>query len=217
MGAQEKQQQKQQQKQPQSQSQEKSIRKTAAPKKKAFKHVLNTPYQVKWPTPPEELVASLFEELLRILAPVGEHRLAKSKKDQKDDSESPAPEVTERIHVGINATTRYLDQRINNEKDASAQSAIFVCKRDIRPNHVCAHLPTMAGICQIRLIPLPEGSEQKLAAALGLPRVCSLAMEITEENLWLDVREIPVMKAPVFTGESSTFFPTQIKTVGKLG
>ncbi len=111
--------------------------------------------------------------------------------------ESPAPELLYHLTIGINSTTRHLERlsqqslpeaypaHLRPSNPLAPQStlaprlaAIFV-PRDAQPSLLHAHLPLLTvtaslaspTLPHIRLVGLPKVAENRMAAALGLPRV----------------------------------------------
>ncbi|KAI8393727.1 uncharacterized protein BYT42DRAFT_480688, partial [Radiomyces spectabilis] len=114
------------------------------------------------------------------------------------------PEVLQRLHSGINEVTRYLETciaRSENQKqhDPSLTPTVFVCKRDMKPAHLCTHLLSMAGLARIKIVPLPENAEPSLAASLGLRSASAILLDVKEgqeEKLRLLLDTVQPVKTP---------------------
>ncbi|KAI9323852.1 hypothetical protein BX666DRAFT_2022563 [Dichotomocladium elegans] len=210
-----------------------SLRSEADAKRKVYKNVLNTPYAIRWPAIPNELNETILTDLINILAPIGQYRQARKeqrKSQKKQDAKAavapppPAePELHKRLVIGLNDVTRFLEKEIEHRggKAESATSgtttAIFVCRRDLQPSHLCNHLPAMACLAKAKLVGLPKDSSMKLAVALGLQRVGCVLVQIVEdkeERLRLDLEDVPFVDAPWLSSVSDISFQrTQIKTL----
>ncbi|CAG8578476.1 8694_t:CDS:2 [Racocetra fulgida] len=67
---------------------------------------------------------------------------------------------------------------IQNEHLTSLRM-IFVCKADILPPHLCAHLPIMSSIARdVLLVPLPSGAEELISNKLGIKRTSCIGVKI---------------------------------------
>ncbi|CAG8784314.1 15531_t:CDS:2 [Racocetra persica] len=67
---------------------------------------------------------------------------------------------------------------IQNEHLTSLRM-IFVCKADISPPHLCAHLPIMSSIARdVLLVPLPSGAEELISNKLGIRRASCIGVKI---------------------------------------
>lgn len=122
-----------------------------------------------------------------MLEPIGQHRrvIAESKrKKQKGDDDTTAtitpgyPDIHQRVCIGINDVTKLLENAIQS-KTKRPNTAIFVCKRDMKPPHLCSHLLTMAPLTSTKIVSLPQGAEIKLAKALGLQRASCIAVDVS--------------------------------------
>lgn len=123
--------------------------------------------------------------LFRVLEPIGQHRRvvaeSKRKKQKGDDATTttPAyPDIHQRVCIGINDVTKLLENAIQS-KTKRPNTAIFVCKRDMKPPHLCSHLLTMAPLTSTKIVSLPQGAEIKLAKALGLQRASCIAVDVS--------------------------------------
>jgi ribosomal protein L7Ae-like RNA K-turn-binding protein len=110
----------------------------------------------------------------------------------KVDCHQPRIMAEHRILVGINEVTKHLEQMIqshHNEikvpenmlSNKILTPAIFICRRDIKPIHLCLHLLTLAALANVKLIPLPADSEAAIAQALNLKRVSALFLEVFQK------------------------------------
>ncbi|KAI8079966.1 uncharacterized protein BX664DRAFT_269264, partial [Halteromyces radiatus] len=146
-----------------------------------------------------------------------------------------------RILLGLNDVTKHIERIIQkrkqrkdltkpiseetNETNNTLTPVIFVCRRDIKPLHLCSHLLSMAALANIKLIQLPANAETLLAQALKLQRVCVLFLELnhtgTEESLRLAVNEAPWVEAPWLNQSNSTnavpYKNTRIKVLKTTG
>ncbi|KAI8336932.1 hypothetical protein BC941DRAFT_426148 [Chlamydoabsidia padenii] len=178
-----------------------SIRKQTTHRQNIFKSVIESPFIIKWPRIGSELSGRLFDSLLKVIESVGEYRKADRSatkvinnsdklEDSKSDSVIPRIVSEQRILVGINDVTKHLERMIQvrgsdknlTENDLTGIkapcSAIFICRRDIKPIHLCSHILTLAALAQVKLIPLPMDSEGRLSQALNLKRASVLFIEV---------------------------------------
>ncbi|KIJ54954.1 hypothetical protein M422DRAFT_221380 [Sphaerobolus stellatus SS14] len=120
--------------------------------------------------------------------------------------ELEAPPIIAHLTVGINAVTKRLEsqsqsRRIKTTVTASEDTSInsdstaerspikyvFVCRADVDPPLLIAHLPELIAACNVPspsraispvyLVPLPKGAERSLADTLALPRVSIIALD----------------------------------------
>ncbi|KAF4538744.1 hypothetical protein BFW01_g8463 [Lasiodiplodia theobromae] len=113
-----------------------AAKKALRPGKPVFK--LDLPYtQPQWPQLATADHDIMLEMLVNLLAPIGQHRSAhvtpskgkRSKKRKRHGAPSeaaasappPPPDLTRHITVGINSTTRHLEQLAQAAEDAPAQ------------------------------------------------------------------------------------------------
>ncbi|KAI7872694.1 hypothetical protein BDF14DRAFT_9690 [Spinellus fusiger] len=132
-----------------------------------------------------------------------------------------APEILQRVVIGINQVTGYMESVIRDKYNGKTTEnlAVFVCKRDTQPPHLVAHLLSMAAIAECKIISLPKASEEALALVLGVNRACTLAIRLNreykkEEALYLSVDQIKSVEAPWLVPtmtEIHHFKPTNIK------
>lgn len=107
------------------------------------------------------------------------------------------------LYAGINSVTHHLESMISNESSrrkghpqsedevTSPLDVVFVCRSDLDPPKLVAHLPLLAcavnAVCystagkaeerpELRVVPLPEGAEALISQALGLRRCGILAL-----------------------------------------
>ncbi|KAI9012663.1 hypothetical protein CLU79DRAFT_708931, partial [Phycomyces nitens] len=131
------------------------------------------------------------------------------------------PDILNRVHIGINQVTRHLETLIKNKSAGQppATSAVFVCKRDANPPHLCTHLLSMCALADIKIVSLPPDTEPMLAGALGIRRACAIAVEVKknkEESLRLELRAAHPVHAPWLKSaiaEPHVYYPTNIKTL----
>lgn len=96
-------------------------------------------------------------------------------------TESSAPAILRSTILGINAITKALERSIQDLTAHPPPTAIILCKGDLVPSHLYAHLgPMIAMLPGVLLFPLLRGSERRLSEALGLPAVGALAIQSTE-------------------------------------
>ncbi|KAF7726962.1 hypothetical protein EC973_008157 [Apophysomyces ossiformis] len=202
-----------------------SIRKVAAERRVVYKNVLDSPFFLKWPAVPNELGQSILSKLIKSLEPIGDHRRASRTRHKVDpcDMTSSLPDIAKRVHTGLNSVTRYLERQVelkNTEKTTTLDKnvAVFVCKREIKPVHLCSHLLSLAALANIKIVTLPQESEANLSYALGLNRVSAVLMELTdsEESLRLILRDVSAVNAPWLTspiGQPRPYEMTNIKTL----
>ncbi|KAF9129226.1 hypothetical protein BGX30_014035 [Mortierella sp. GBA39] len=96
-------------------------------------------------------------------------------------TESTAPAILKSTILGINAITKALERSIQDLAAHPPPTAIILCKGDLIPSHLYAHLgPMIAMLPGVLLFPLLKGSERRLSEALGLPAVGALAIQSTE-------------------------------------
>jgi ribonuclease P/MRP protein subunit POP3 len=116
------------------------------------------------------------------------------------------PPIFRHLSIGINEVTRRLECQIKNfrrvvtvagggEASCSPRPAIqliFVCRADVDPPILIAHLPYLVAAFNsslisyastdkpefIKLVPLPKGAEFALAGAIGLRRVSVIAVDV---------------------------------------
>lgn len=122
------------------------------------------------------------------------------------DAARRAPAILRHISVGINEVTKRLEHQARshreiisvseNHSDTSqsrtAISVVFVCLSDVDPPNLIAHLPQLIAACNshsnsgsstnrrptIKLVTLPKQAEFTLAAAMGLRRVTTIAIDV---------------------------------------
>ncbi|KAK4511966.1 uncharacterized protein ATC70_003965 [Mucor velutinosus] len=179
-------------------------------KKTVYKNVVASPFILKWPNVHTDLGQTILTQLVKTLTPLGSYRKeCKSikKKDKKSASTAiPKPDLHDRVHVGINQVTRFMEAYIE-KKQTSTQPVdktpvIYICKREIKPLQLCQHLLYMAALAQIKIVPMPAEAESKMSQALGIKRACVVLAEIMEnkeESLRLSAQEIPCIDAPWLT------------------
>ncbi|CAO3599370.1 unnamed protein product [Absidia cylindrospora] len=126
--------------------------------------------------------------------------------------------------IQLNKTDTEKMVGVDMETTTARIPVIFLCRRDIKPVHLCSHLLTMAAMANVKLVPLPLDSEELLARALNLHRVSVVFLEVcdsdTEEPLRLAVNEAPSVEAPWLTGTITHGVPyssTRIKVLKTTG
>jgi ribonuclease P/MRP protein subunit POP3 len=124
------------------------------------------------------------------------------------DMDMDPPSILRHLTVGINQVGTKLDTQIKSwrfappngsetQEPAATNSSqpitiIFVCRADVNPPILIAHLPHLVAAYNtsilsrpslknfdlIKLVPLPKGAEFTLAEALGLRRAAVLALDV---------------------------------------
>ncbi|KAL9538668.1 hypothetical protein MBANPS3_010762 [Mucor bainieri] len=181
-------------------------------KKTVYKNVVGSPFVLKWPTIHTDLGQTTLTQLVKTLTPLGNYRKECKSIKKKDSNKStstttiPKPELYDRVHVGINQVTRfmetYIEKKQTNTQPTDKTPVIYICKREIKPLQLCQHLLYMAALAQIRIVPMPAEAESKMSQALGIKRACVVLVEIMEnkeEALRLSAQEIPCIDAPWLT------------------
>lgn len=98
-----------------------------------------------------------------------------------ESTSTQPPAILKSTILGINAITKALERSIQDLSAHPAPTAIILCKGDLIPSHLYAHLgPMIAMLPGVLLLPLLKGSERRLSEALGLPAVGALAIQSTE-------------------------------------
>ncbi|OBZ90131.1 hypothetical protein A0J61_01819 [Choanephora cucurbitarum] len=177
-------------------------------KKTVFKHVLASPFILKWPTIHTDLGQTILDQLLKTVEPLGKYksqcRAEKKKRKKNEPVELIEPELRQRTFIGINQVTRYLEAYIENER-ANPKSktdrtpVMYICKREIKPLQLCQHLLYMSALAKIKVAPMPANAENRIGKALGIQRASVVLLEIMEnkeESLRLSARDLPLVEAP---------------------
>ncbi|KAI3643749.1 hypothetical protein MP228_009913 [Amoeboaphelidium protococcarum] len=154
------------------------------------KQFLESPFSYKWSFMNEQDEFIMMEEICRLLQPVGEYRRTMKQQRKQQASDQPViiaekPAVMERLIFGINAITKHLERVIHDDKLGGKVPilAIFVCYADIQPQHLFDHLPTLCHFQgNVFLVPLRQGSEQKIAQACGFRRLAAFAVDVNIDN-----------------------------------
>lgn len=117
------------------------------------------------------------------------------------ESAARAPSVLQHISVGINQCTKDLEGVAKMFRDGtsapspdhatreSSPRIVLVCRGDVDPPLLIAHLPALVAACNSTrhqlsdaaitwLVPLSKGSESSLAAAMGLRRVSVMVVKV---------------------------------------
>ncbi|EIE91911.1 hypothetical protein RO3G_16622 [Rhizopus delemar RA 99-880] len=127
------------------------------------------------------------------------------------------PEIYDRVHIGINQVTRYLEKYI--ESQSQKEVLIYICKREIKPLKLCEHLLYMAAVAKVKLIPMPADSEQQLGKTLDLHKASVIlveAVENKEDSLLFDAKQVPMVEAPWLRnsiGELPKYETNYVKTI----
>ncbi|KAK4196642.1 hypothetical protein QBC40DRAFT_6468 [Triangularia verruculosa] len=164
--------------------------------RKRIVHTLDTPYSaVEWPQISQENQDVILELLCHLLSPLGNHRRSfvtpsKGKRDRKrkraqdeavSDPVPPTPEVAKYVDVGLSHISRALQDL--SSKDTKPYSVVFVARSGQSSAFHC-HFPQMVALASrsqppekaVRLVGISKACEDKLSAALGIPRVFSIAL-----------------------------------------
>jgi len=114
-----------------------------------------------------------------------------------EDSDTEPPAILNHLTIGINQVTKRLESHVKSSRTVvvsdkpiaaecrSAIKIVFVCRADVDPPLLIAHLPHLVAACNtfsafpnsIKLVPLPKGAEASLAEALRLRRVAVIAID----------------------------------------
>jgi len=149
----------------------------------------------------------------RLLSAIGQHRSlipkSKGKRAKRKQSEVDAlrietpevpevPQVMKSITVGLNSTTRILENQISSPT-SDPLKAIFLTQPFSSLQY--AHLPLLCATSSppVLLIPLQPASERALCGALGLPRVGIVGVKDGAEGaeaIWEECRDVEVVKMP---------------------
>lgn len=116
---------------------------------------------------------------------MGEYRKQfRTLKKQKKKEIAEKPDLLNRLHIGINSVSHYLETFIQNKRLNKPQQHenttpfIYICKREIKPVNLCQHIIYMAAIANIQLLVLPDASENKLGKALNISRASVVLLEV---------------------------------------
>ncbi|KAI3635298.1 hypothetical protein MIR68_006864 [Amoeboaphelidium protococcarum] len=158
--------------------------------RQVVKQFLESPFSYKWNFMNEQDEIIMMEEICRLLLPVGEYRRSLKQQLKQQPSHLPEvkaekPAVMERLIFGINAITKHLERVIQDDQSGNKVPilAIFVCYADIKPQHLFDHLPTLCHFQgNVFLVPLRQGSEQKIAQACGFRRLAAFAADVNIDN-----------------------------------
>ena len=109
------------------------------------------------------------------------------------------PVVLTHIICGINAVTKRLEAQarkarrnviIATDSEEATQvpiTLVFVCRADVDPSILIDHFPPLVAACNsvrsnlsqlVKMVPVPKGSEDVLAAKLGIKRVSVIALDV---------------------------------------
>ncbi|KAJ6575284.1 hypothetical protein B0H19DRAFT_1128004 [Mycena capillaripes] len=149
-------------------------------------------------------------------------------------AEPVRPAVLSHLVVGINEVTKRLDAQIRSLRntvslnpDSASEPAlppapikvIVVCRADVDPQILIAHLPHEVAAFNstkppepIKIIPLPKGAESTLAKAMGLRRVAVIAMDTDTPGLaaFTSILDsVPTLTAPWLTSLAASATPVQ--------
>ena len=109
---------------------------------------------------------------------------------------------------GINQITKCLEDTvqlkskgivIGDADNKKTLAIVFLCKGDIQPTQLYAHLPALCQLSSVLLIPFPKGFESKLAHVLVMKRVSAIGLIAGSEwetLLSLACSSIPQVNVP---------------------
>jgi len=162
-------------------------------------------------------------------------------------AQHPPPAILPHLIIGINQVTKRLESQARTYRETIALNdqkntedpikpirVVFVCRADVDPPLLIAHLPTLVASCNssrrvltnpagyppVKLIPLPLGAEFALAEATGLRRLSIIALDadtpdLDSFNSLLDsvpiLRESWLTPAAERTSQSIPLISTHIK------
>lgn len=152
------------------------------------------------------------------------------------DTAVPEPEPMElsvpalKPVIGINAVTRTLSKLVpkalsdpepSNSSTAAPGAtvkpsyALFLCSRDAQPPHLHSHFPLLCARTSTKLIPLPLGSEAKVAGTLGVARAVAVLLKTEDlgalKPLIEQINEVQVPWLP--KNGKQGYVPLKIRTV----
>ena len=86
--------------------------------------------------------------------------------------------IRDALVIGLNSVTAHLSKPVS--KDASPRlQIVFVCYYDVKPQIMCAHLPTLAHVHgSTILVSLRQGAEAQLADCTAMRRVSALCIKV---------------------------------------
>lgn len=128
--------------------------------------------------------------------------------DNEDDPEAvnTPPDILAHLTIGINQVTKRLEAQARAYRDTDVTpkttdgfpdpppiKIVFVCRADVDPPLLIAHIPTLIASCNssprtssdsttyppIKLVCLPLGAEMTLAESTGLRRVSIIALDVS--------------------------------------
>jgi ribonuclease P/MRP protein subunit POP3 len=131
----------------------------------------------------------------------------KSNDTPQAEKNHDSPKSSQHLTIGINAVTRRLERQVRSARHSVTISEngaaivaphsqppikfVFVCRADIDPPLLIAHLPHLVAACNsparadgssenltVKLIQLPKGAEFTLAHAIGLRRAAAIAIDV---------------------------------------
>jgi len=186
-----------------------SLRKAEEKRRVVYKAVLDTPFILKWPFTPAEKQNDILRTLCTCLAPLGKARSERRRQRKEKVKATEQLPRSPTVVTGINAITRSLERKDPDDSDA----LVFVCRNDIDPPQLCAHIPQLCALASRKLIQLPQGAEKSIADALGLKRVGAIQVKGTGDE-WDKLVQLtsstPTLTAPWL---EPRYMATQIKTL----
>ena len=134
----------------------------------------------------------------------------------------------------LSATETSVDNGTSQPTPLRPISIVFVCRADVDPPLLISHLPTLVASCnssrkaltnpeshpQIKLVPVPKGSETLLADATGLRRLAVLALDVIVLFLLLrsdNYADLGVTRTLLPTWKPLDLYWIQSRTSGLLG
>ncbi|EKM48712.1 uncharacterized protein PHACADRAFT_61593, partial [Phanerochaete carnosa HHB-10118-sp] len=138
------------------------------------------------------------------------------------DGATQPPIILDHLTIGINEVTKALEHIAKfRRRDMSSEQSdspsvhmptsrlVVVCLADINPPILVGHLPNLVAACNSAessgdrhktwLVPLAKGAEQTLAAAIGLKRVATIAIDASApqfSSLEYLLESVPILTAP---------------------
>lgn len=129
------------------------------------------------------------------------------------------PTIMRGLFTGINEVTKKLEHQCASAQGSTVPidsrstslpelassptiSLILVCRADVDPPLLTAHIPYLAAACnacacspeqRVKLVPLPKSAEFTLAHALGLRRTAVLALDVSSSRLGSMRRYLPFL------------------------
>ncbi|KAK9473421.1 uncharacterized protein V1510DRAFT_402440 [Dipodascopsis tothii] len=197
--------------------------------KPVLRSVLDNPHvRVAWPSLDGQDTENALNLLCSFLTPIGNYRrtqardraLAGKRKRDDGDIEAAVPEVHPYVLAGINAVTGALEAQSPRMVATEVTAAlvrpptpwqrahpvrvVFVCRSDVTPALLTAHLPLLChsaatAEAPVALVSLPAGSLSRLSSALGLRHVGVVAVRAGAPSaaaVYAAVAAVPPVRVP---------------------